>query len=171
MTGTLSLSLLFAVIFGGAMVVAMTWDAACFEIPDTVSIVLVAAALVAMVSSTAIPVIFSHLGVGLGVFAVGVGLFAARLWGGGDVKFMAATCLWLAPGDLPGYFLAVSLAGGVLAAAIVVFRRVAIPQTWHNLHWVQRLRDPAEGIPYGVALGIGGLVSAEAALKGVGYLS
>jgi prepilin peptidase CpaA len=54
------------------------------------------------------------------VFAVGTGLFALRLLGGGDVKLLAAATLWAAPDYVLPFLLIVTLAGALLGFAFLV---------------------------------------------------
>ena len=79
------------------------------------------------------------------VFAVGAGLFAARLMGGGDVKLMAAVALFAGPSLSLTFILYVTFAGGLVAAATLLHARI-------------RSADPAAAkVPYGVAITAGGL--------------
>jgi prepilin peptidase CpaA len=149
------LTMLFVLV----MVVAMAWDAATLEIPDTASIVLAAGFLGgAFIRDAEMSVVLQHTAAGLALFVVGAGLFRLGVWGGGDVKFMAATGLWFGWGGLPAWLFMVALAGGVLALAILVLRyAVAAPAPWWPA-WLNRLHRRDEGIPYGIALGAGGLL-------------
>src|SRR3954454_15691357 len=101
------LTMLFALV----MVVAMAWDAATLEIPDTASIVLAVGFLGgAIVRDAGLSMILQHMVAGLVLFAVGAGLFRLGIWGGGDVKFMAATGLWFGWSGLPSWLFMVVLA-------------------------------------------------------------
>src|SRR4051812_30302697 len=105
-----------AALFILVMVVTMAWDAATLEIPDTASIILVAGFLGGALARDADwAVILQHAAAGVMLFGVGAGLFMFGIWGGGDVKFMAATGLWFGWGGLAPWLLMVALAGGVLA--------------------------------------------------------
>ena len=164
------LTMLFVLV----MVVAMAWDAATLEIPDTASIVLAAGFLGgAIVRDAGSSVILQHMAAGLALFAVGAGLFRLGAWGGGDVKFMAATGLWFGWDGLPAWLFMVSLAGGALAVAILALRHgVSAPAPWWP-GWLSRLHRRDEGIPYGVALGAGGVLAldrATAFLPGAGVV-
>jgi prepilin peptidase CpaA len=149
------LTMLFVLV----MVVAMAWDAATLEIPDTASIVLAAGFLGgAFIRDAGMSVVLQHTAAGLALFVVGTGLFRLGVWGGGDVKFMAAIGLWFGWGGLPAWLFMVALAGGVLALAILVLRyAIAAPAPWWPA-WLNRLHRRDEGIPYGIALGAGGLL-------------
>ena len=79
------------------------------------------------------------------VFAVGAGLFAVRLMGGGDVKLMAAVALFAGPALSLSFILYVTIAGGVIALATLLHARI-------------KAADPAAAkVPYGVAITLGGL--------------
>lgn len=56
------------------------------------------------------------------VFAVGFVCFAFQLIGGGDVKLLAGLSLWAGADHIVLFLIATSLAGGLLAAAMVIFR-------------------------------------------------
>ncbi len=99
-----------------------------------------------------------HVGAGLLVLAIGLGLFAAGWVGGGDVKLAAATSLWMGFGHVLDYFFIASLAGGALTVMIIALRRYPLPATAQSWTWLDRLHNPANGVPYGVALAFGGLV-------------
>jgi prepilin signal peptidase PulO-like enzyme (type II secretory pathway) len=103
------LTMLFVLV----MVVAMAWDAATLEIPDTASIVLATGFLGgAIVRDAGLSVVLQHTAAGLALFAVGAGLFRFGVWGGGDVKFMAATGLWFGWGGLPAWLFMGGAGGG-----------------------------------------------------------
>src|SRR3954470_16963954 len=162
------LTLLFALV----MVVAMAWDAATLTIPDMLSVTLVAGFVVGAVARSAgWEAMLGHAGAGVALFVIGAGLFHLGVWGGGDVKFMAAIGLWFGWGGLPAWLFMVALAGGVLAFATLVLRNtVATPAPWWP-GWLNRLHRRDEGIPYGIALGAGGLLvldHATAFLPGAG---
>ena len=78
------------------------------------------------------------------VFAVGIGLFAIRWLGGGDVKLLAATAPWF------------DLHGGLLLVPYITFGRRMIPSGARDrLAWPGL--KPKGPIPYGVAICAGAL--------------
>jgi prepilin peptidase CpaA len=99
--------------------------------------------------------ILGDLALALAVFLVGAGLFAARALGGGDVKLLAAACLWLGGAQVPEFLMATALAGGVLALAKLAERHIgaAEPRT--------------SSLPYGLAIAAGGLIAAPGLIAGV----
>jgi prepilin peptidase CpaA len=84
------------------------------------------------------------------VFAVGVVLFRLGLFGGGDVKLMAAGALWLGAASVGSFLFATALAGGVLAALVLVGRLV--------IREVD-LSERGASLPYGVAIATGGILA------------
>ena len=90
------------------------------------------------------------------LMALGTLLFASGKFGGGDVKLLATTSLWF---DMRGGLLMLTmvlLAGGLLALLILAVRMFG---------WSERAIDrvrllkPGSGIPYGVAIATGALLT------------
>ena len=101
-------------------------------------------------------VVMWHLLAGLLVFAIGFVFFSFRWVGGGDVKFAIAIAAWIGFNQLLlVYFFVSSLFGGVLTIFILILRRWSVIQMLPPWRWLERLRDPKVGIPYGVALAAG----------------
>lgn len=93
-----------------------------------------------------------HAGVGAIVLAVGFALFAFGTFGGGDAKLLSAVSLWAGPRHELIVLFVIALAGGILALAVLIFRRFPISQrltAWKQMHSEER------GIPYGVAIAVG----------------
>jgi len=86
------------------------------------------------------------------VLAAGTFLFGRGWMGGGDVKLLAGCALWFDLSNGWKLLVAISLAGGVEAIAVILLRRLPWPASWR-----QRvlLLKPREGIPYGVAIALG----------------
>ena len=85
-----------------------------------------------------------QLGVAILVFSLFAIAFAFGGMGGGDVKLIGALALWLPWQAVLLLLVIMSLAGGLLTAAMLIRKRVA------------RSPDPIE-VPYGVAIAFGGL--------------
>lgn len=150
------------------LLLAAAWqDIQSMRISNVLSLGIVAAFAVWMASGIAsgsIPVQQLAIAVGcaVAVFCVGAAGFAAGLLGGGDVKLLAASSLFAAPYLLLDFFLVTAVAGGILALAILagapIGPAVAAPGgNTGNLR--SRLRRV---LPYGPAIGIGGLYTAAA---------
>ena len=115
-------------IFPAAFVWAAVCDLTRYEIPDLVSIILVAG-FAAIAPLTGLPVegLGAHVVAAAAVFAVGAVLFRYGVLGGGDVKVLAASVLWVGWPGLTGFLLLVGLIGGVLAVVLLVLRRFFSP--------------------------------------------
>ncbi|MEO8176750.1 MAG: prepilin peptidase, partial [Sphingomicrobium sp.] len=89
------------------------------------------------------------------VLAVGTFLFAREILGGGDVKLLAAVCLWF---DLSGslaLLTSVAIAGGLLAVLILTVRTFVSNTTSNTV----AILNKNAGIPYGIAIAAGALVT------------
>jgi len=102
--------------------------------------------------------VFASVSVFLAVFAVGAGLFVLGVWGGGDVKLLAALSLWVHP-DWVFLFLAwVALAGG--GVAFLLFAGRHLPRKMKESHsvirrWFANENGSGQTMPYGLAIMIG----------------
>lgn len=146
------------IVFPAAMIWAAGADMATMKIPNAVSVVLVVVCvMLAVFSGMSMGALALQLSAGAVTLLVGMGLFARGLIGGGDAKLFAATATWTGWTQLLPYLLVAALVGGVLALAIIFYRRVDLPARLADKPWLARLHDAQQGIPYGVALAIGGL--------------
>ena len=142
-----------------ALVYAALSDLTSYEIPNWLSVVIVADFVAAALAGTiALADIGWHLSAGLAVLAVGVVVFARGIMGGGDAKLLASCAVWSGWSGLPRLFLAVAIAGGLFALLILGLRRLKLPAAWTERAWIRRLHSPERGIPYGVAIAIGGVL-------------
>jgi len=79
------------------------------------------------------------------ILLIGMGLFAAGMMGGGDVKLLATIALFSGPDLSLSFILYVTIAGGFVALATLLHTRI-------------RAADPkTTKVPYGVAICLGGL--------------
>lgn len=145
--------------FAGLLIYAACSDIASLTIPNWISLALVAlfpvAALAAGLSFTEIGL---HLLFGFGVLVVGFFLFQAGVFGGGDAKLFAAASIW---SGFTAFWPLISwmvFAGGIMALAILAARQF-VPQAETNPPFVNRLLTGKTGIPYGLAIMIGGLAA------------
>ncbi len=100
----------------------------------------------------------SHLSCGLAVLVFTFTLFAFGWIGGGDAKLCAATALWLGWDHLADYSLLTALLGGGITLLFLQVRKWPLPQWLLAQQWVARLHDRNNGVPYGIALAVAGLV-------------
>lgn len=146
------LAMLFAVL----LMLAAFEDLWRLKISNWICAAIIVAAVVAVILAGPVAGLWQNVAVFAALLAVGTPLFAYGKMGGGDVKLLAATGLWF---DLTGagrMIVAVALAGGVVAIVVLILR---------TIKWSQAAREriailrPKGGIPYGVAIAGGALVS------------
>lgn len=149
--------LLFA--FPALMAFAAASDLLTMTIPNRVSLALVVGFVaVALFGGVGVQAIGLHVAAGAVVLAVTFAFFAFGWIGGGDAKLAAATALWLGFDPLPDYLIATAIGGGVLTVAILMLRRVSLPDFAKGWTWLARLHHPDCGVPYGIALAAAALV-------------
>jgi prepilin peptidase CpaA len=150
----IALSLLIAAI--GLLVIAAVNDIATMTIPNWVSIAIALAYPAAALAAGETPLeIGAHLACGAVIFVAGFFLFNLGVLGGGDVKVFAAAGVWTGFSSLLPFLTITFLAGGVLAGGILVMRRAVTPKPSHPA-FMNRLTDRTRGVPYGVAIAVGG---------------
>ncbi|MDY0883291.1 prepilin peptidase [Dongia soli] len=130
------------------MILAALSDSRSYLIPNWLT---AGVALTAAVSFLRLPFDLTflalHLGAALLILAVGFALFAQDLFGGGDVKLLTALALWTGFADLPRLLLVTTLAGGLLALGILIWRRLRLASGG--------VID--QRLPYGIAIAAGGI--------------
>jgi prepilin peptidase CpaA len=98
------------------------------------------------------------LAIGLTTFCIGLGVFAAGLLGGGDVKMLSALAPWVDPNQGLKFLLVVTLAGGLVATLTLVFswlsRKTAAKQSFMN-DFFTSLGNDRDTVPFGVAIAVG----------------
>jgi prepilin peptidase CpaA len=145
-----------ALILAILLIAAASEDAVRLRISNvTVLLLLIAAVVAAAVVGLRLAV-WQNLLVFAVLLAIGTPMFAAGKLGGGDVKLLAATGLWFDLGGALRMVVAVAIAGGILAIVVLTLR---------TFGWSQGVRDrvvllrPRSGIPYGVAIAAGALLT------------
>lgn len=155
---SLVMSYLVLAIFPLAMIFGAIWDLTTMTIPNMLTAALAVAFLMLVpFSGLGWQEAGLHLAAGAAMLVVGMVMFGFGWIGGGDAKFLAAIALWLGWSDLLGYLLLASVLGGALTLVLLWFRSMPLPPVLIRREWIARLHDRKAGIPYGVALGLGGL--------------
>jgi len=136
----MTIGLVLILVALGCLVAAAICDVSSFEIPDTLSIVLLATAVGYGIATPGFDWLMHGLAVAA-MFAFGLLAFSRGWLGGGDIKLMVALAGWT---GLPGLILQlafVSIAGGVLAVVLIIARRglaaagrgpETLPQVFHG---------------------------------------
>jgi prepilin peptidase CpaA len=160
------------------LVAAAVSDITRYRIPNLIVYAIVAAFAVGAAFNFAWPAIVWPVLAGVAMFLLGAGLFALGLFGGGDVKLIAAMALWTGFADLPRFLLIMGAAGGVLGLVLLLRRRrqqpapaspapapaeASLPQAASVAATSPETSDAAprptrkSHIPYGVGIAIAGL--------------
>jgi len=152
-----NIALLF---FPLAMAFAASSDLLTMRISNKL-VLLLAAGFVAMALIVELPLqqFAMHLLCAFIVLVVAFGMFAMRWIGGGDAKLAAATTLWLGFGLTLPYLFYTAMFGGALTLLILGLRRAPLTPLMARFEWLGRLRDPKQGVPYGIAMALAGLMT------------
>lgn len=158
---SLMLEALIFVVFPFCMLFAAISDMLSMTIANRVSLILAGAFMVvAPLTGMEWTQYGLHLAAGALVLACTIGLFAVGAMGGGDAKLMAATSVWMGFGAcLVDYLLIASVIGGLLTMALLAYRGSALATMTRNNLFLRHFADEKMGIPYGIALGLGGLLA------------
>jgi prepilin peptidase CpaA len=145
--------------FPAVMAIAATTDLLTMKIPNRLSGALAIGYFVAaLITRAPMHEMAMHALCGAAMLIFTFALFNFGWIGGGDAKLAAATALWLGWTPLGDYGVVSALAGGALTVVILMARRLSLPQPLASQAWIARLHNAKTGIPYGVALAIGGLM-------------
>ena len=154
------ISTLPLLVFPAGVIAAGVTDATSYIIPNRLCAALALAfAPIALLAGLPLPGFAVCVGVGLAALAVGIGLFAAGVVGGGDAKLAAACLLWLGPAGVLPFLLWTAVTGGGLAVALLFARRTPRLASVGGPAWVGRLLQPGGDVPYGVAIAVGALAA------------
>lgn len=105
------------------LIAAAASDVTRYRIPNIIVYAIVAAFAAGAIFNFAWPAIVWPVLAGVAMFLLGAGLFALGLFGGGDVKLIAAMALWTGFADLPRFLLIMGAAGGLLGLVLLLKRR------------------------------------------------
>jgi prepilin peptidase CpaA len=153
------LAALMVVAFPALLAYAAFSDLFTMTISNRISVALVIGFfVVAGVLHMPIDAVLWHAGCGLAVLAGTFALFAMGWIGGGDAKLAAATALWLGFEHLADYGVVAALIGGALTLIILQARKFPMPRWAIERQWIARLHESDNGIPYGIALAIAGVL-------------
>lgn len=154
------LTMLLLMLFPVAMAFAAANDLFTMKIPNGISLVLIAGFAVASIAAgMSLEAIAYHAIAALGVLTATFALFAFRMLGGGDAKLMAAGALWIGPALMIEYLAHLTIFGGILAVAILCYRKFVPADLLALPGWAHRLHVNGTGIPYGIAIAASGLIN------------
>ncbi|WP_095198355.1 A24 family peptidase [Mesorhizobium carmichaelinearum] len=155
------LEALIFVVFPFCMLFAAISDMLSMTIANRVSVLLVVVfALVAPLTGMEWAAYGWHFAAGALVLAVTFGLFAMGGMGGGDAKLLAATAVWMGLNiHLVEYLVVSTMIGGLLTLAILLYRKSPLAVFTGRNPFLRHFADDTTGVPYGIALGLGGLLT------------
>ncbi|MFT4432803.1 prepilin peptidase [Caballeronia sp. 15715] len=97
----------------------------------------------------------AHLLLAFGVFVVCAGLFAAKMLGGGDAKLASIIFLWAGAGLWLPTLTLISVIGTLVSLVSLATRNMN-PDQHSGLMRALAMFSGTRGVPYGVALALGG---------------
>lgn len=153
MTEILSLTLHICVLM--LVCFAAYEDVRYLRIRNTIAIA-VAVLFIPMLVIMPFSLALTHVITSAVVFAVCVGLYFARVFGGGDAKLLGAVALWPALPQIPAFILVMAFAGGVIAlTALVLKRTTLLPKLAAKAgdkSWFGAMARGETVVPYGIAI-------------------
>jgi prepilin peptidase CpaA len=148
-------------LFPALLIMAALGDLTTYRIRNWIPLALIAGfAVAAPAMGLPLTAVGLHVGVGAVALALGMAMFALGWIGGGDAKVFAAAALWLGWPAVLTYAIATCMAGGGLAVGLLVLRSGYLrPYVVTGPAWMNRLAEPGENVPYGVAIAVGALAA------------
>lgn len=148
------------VIFPFCMIYAAVSDMMSMTIANRVPVILaVSFAVIAPMTGMDWMLYGWHLAAGTVVLVATFGLFAMGAMGGGDAKLLAAAAVWVGFSmTLVKYLVVASMFGGMLTLMLLSFRSSMVADVVVNNLFLRHFADRKAGVPYAIALGLGGLV-------------
>ena len=155
------LEALIFVVFPFCMLFAAISDMLSMTIANRVPVLLlVVFAVVAPLTGMPWAAYGGHFAAGALVLTFTFGLFAMGGMGGGDAKLLAATAVWMGLNvHLVEYLVTATFIGGLLTLAILIYRKSPLATVTGGNAFLRHLADEKAGVPYGIALGLGGLLT------------
>jgi prepilin peptidase CpaA len=133
------------------------------RIPNWIILVLIGAFAVFAAVHLEVRTALVHLALAVVILLLASAFFVANWIAGGDVKFLAATILWMGPEFATHFTMLMAVVGALLAMALMGIRNYPflvnayLPDVWV----LRRMTTLAERgqCPYGVAIGIAALLA------------
>jgi len=144
----------FALALMACMLVVILSDVMYYIIPNWLNLAVVALFFLAWPLLGITP--WLGLATAALALAVGLGIFALGLMGGGDVKLLVACCLWTGwTMKTVTFLMLTTLVGGALVVVILLARLLIAP-LWINYvrPTLPRLLTRKQPVPYGIAIAV-----------------
>lgn len=146
-------------VFPICLAVSAISDVKTGEIPNFVSLILIVVGLLLLLlKDVPFDEFVVRSGISIAILAICLLLFRFSMLGGGDGKLLTAASIWSGPQFTLPFLVMTSLAGGCIALAIILLRR--LPKKYQdNLPFVlKKYCCSTQGIPYAVAIAISGFL-------------
>jgi len=145
--------------FPALLLTAAASDALTFRIPNWISLALLAAfPLAALATGMSWAAVGLCVAVGAAALAIGMVMWMLKWIGGGDAKVFAAAALWMGWPTIGLFAVGTMIAGGAVALLLFGYRSAPFrPLIMLGPPWMVRLAEPEAGVPYGVAISLGGI--------------
>jgi prepilin peptidase CpaA len=145
-------------LFAALLIWAAFDDVRYYIIPNRI-VLAIAALFPIYVLASGDPAAYAwHPLVALIVFAIGLGLFATGLVGGGDVKLLTAVALWAGPLMIVEFIVITTLLGAALAVFLLSRFGYFLPApTIGKLRGAEARGAHRQAMPYGLAIAGAGL--------------
>ena len=150
--------ILLAGLFLALCIFAALHDVNRLTIPNWLNITLAALFLpAALFSGLPLELLGGHLLAGGLAFVVAFGLFAFRIFGGGDAKMIPAVVLWMGPAAAMPFLYWMAIAGGACALILLIGRRSIPAEAVPG--FMRAPFEPKAGVPSGVAIAAGAMLA------------
>lgn len=145
-------------LFLGLCLVAAAYDINRLIIPNWLNLTLAGLFIpAAAVSGLPLEMIGGHLLSAALAFLIAFGLFALRIFGGGDAKMIPAVILWMGPMAAFPFLFWMALTGGLFALMILSVRRSMPAEIIPG--FMRAPFQPEAGVPYGLAIAAGAFIA------------
>jgi prepilin peptidase CpaA len=147
------------ILFPWLMAFAASTDLLTMTISNRISLALLAGfVVIAALAGLPVDQLLLNISCGGAMLVLTFCFFSFGWIGGGDAKLAAATAVWLGWTHILEYGLLASLLGGALTLAILQMRKMPMPRWAMAREWIARLHNSQNGVPYGIALAVAGLL-------------
>ena len=150
-------------LFLALCIFAALHDVNRLTIPNWLNITLAALFLpAALASGLPLQLLGGHLLAGGLAFVVAFGLFAFRIFGGGDAKMIPAVVLWMGPAASLPFLYWMAISGGACALILLIGKRSVPAEVVPG--FMRAPFEPKAGVPYGVAIAAGAMLAGQHSL-------
>jgi prepilin peptidase CpaA len=158
----MTIAMVFVLVALGCLVAAAISDMLTFEIPNSLSVALLATAVGYGLATPGFDWLWHGASVMI-MFGLGLLLFSRGWMGGGDIKLLVALAGWTTLQGLPLQLAFVAIAGGGLALVLIIARR-GLAAAGRAPDSVPKMFRNDAPLPYAVAILAGGVWWARLAL-------